>query len=372
MEKLSFLSENYFDHTGVRNYRETPLPDEPFVVDWEEYIEDIPREGPLAALQKRLMQLKFPVKEGMSQNSNYRLATRSGADTFIMPEATGVELQEPDKLEIYLYRTFAGRIPVIMVRNRNDFETLVRVFSHRNEPVPVPASMGACMIKGCNNWDRVKKYKEKWKRDNGYKETPDFLWGMEFEKMKSQRELYQDTFLILTDTEYSNVSAGMLGMDRDEWRRLSLVIRREHEATHYCTLRLLRSARNHLLDELIADYTGIVAAAGSYRANWFLCFMGLENYPAFRPGGRLVNYLNERQLSETAFENIKFYVRKAALNLEIISEKYAPAINTGEGKHNMFLTVTKMNLMELASEDCEKKLLENGLKAFCREEVRKN
>ncbi|MCG9966572.1 hypothetical protein L9W92_00680 [Pelotomaculum terephthalicicum JT] len=356
-EQLSFLKENHFNHTHVKPWREIPLTDELFVADWEEYIKDIPRLGALAVLQKKLVQLNFPVEAGMSKNSDYQLATRRGMDALSMPGATGVELEEPDHLEVYLCRTIAGRIPVIQVGNRNDFEALVRVFLYKNEPVSIPPSMGACMIKGYNNWARVKKYKEKWHSDNGYEENMDFLWELEFAKMKSQPELYRDTFIILSDMEYSNVPAGMLGIAGDEWRRLSLVIRREHEATHYCTLRFFGSARDHLLDELIADYMGIVAAVGRYIAHWFLCFMGLENYPAFRSGGRLVNYLKNKELSGAAFEALKSYIKNAAQNLETYSEKYVPGVYQGEGKYRMLLAMSKMNLIELASEGIKEKLL---------------
>ena len=356
-EQLLFLRENHFKHTQIKTWQEFPLADEPFVKAWEGYIKDISRVGLLSELPKKLIQLNFPVKEGMSKNSNYQLATRNGGDSLLMPEATGAELVEPGNIEVYLYQTIAGRIPVIQVNNRNDFETLVRVFSYKNEPVPIPASMGACMIKGYNNWDRVKKYKEKWHNENNYMENMDFLWKLEFEKMKSQKELYQDKFLILSDKEYSNVPAEMLGIAGDEWRRLSLVIRREHEAAHYCTLRFFGSALNHLLDELIADYMGIVAAAGKYTAHWFLCFMGLENYPDLRSGGRLVNYLENKELTNEAFEALKSYVKNAARNLEAFSEKYAPEVYQGEGKYKMLLAMSKMNLIELASEDMEKRLL---------------
>ncbi|MDD4238892.1 MAG: hypothetical protein PHT62_10135 [Desulfotomaculaceae bacterium] len=368
-EQLSFFLENNFDHTHVKPWREIPLADEPFVGAWEEYIRDINVKNPLAVLKNKLVQLNFPVKEGISKSTDYQMATKRGLDTVLMPGATGVELEEPGNIEVYLYQTIAGRIPVIQMRNRNDFETLVRVFFYKNEPVSIPPSMGACMIKGYNNWDRVKKYKEKWHSDNGYKESMDFLWKFEFEIMKSRPELYQDTFFVLSDKEYSNVPAGMLGIPEGEWRRLSLVIRREHEAAHYCTLRFFGSARDHLLDELIADYMGIVAAAGRYIARWFLCFMGLENYPAFRSGGRLVNYLKNKELSGEAFEALNAYVKNAAQNLETFSEKYAPGIYQGEGKYKMLLALSKMDFIELASEDMEKQLLKNGLGAFLEKEV---
>ncbi|GAB6181631.1 hypothetical protein JCM14036_29500 [Desulfotomaculum defluvii] len=366
--QLLFLLENHFKHTSNKSWEEIPLPDELFVRDWEEYISDISQQGFFASLRKRLVQLNFPIGKEMSQNTNYQLATRSGIVTS-SPEINKVELKEPDNIEVYLYQTLAGKIPVMQIRNRSDFETLVRVFAHKNEPVLIPPSMGACMIKGYNNWDRVNKYKEKWHSDNDYKENSDLLWKLEFEKMKSHKEFYRDTFLILSGNEYSNVPAVMLGLTSDEWQRLSLVIRREHEATHYCTLRFWGSARNDLLDELIADYMGLVAATGSFRAQWFLCFMGLEDYPSFRTGGRLANYIKNRELSAEAFEKLKLYINSAARNLEAFSNKYAPIIYHGEGKYQMLLAMSKMNLIELAAEDMEKKLLNKGLEAFLREEV---
>ncbi|HBC91919.1 MAG TPA: hypothetical protein DCZ10_03195 [Pelotomaculum sp.] len=114
---------------------------------------------------------------------------------------------------------------------------------------------------------------------------------------------------------------------------------------------------------------GIVAAAGSYMARWFLCFMGLENYPVFRSGGRLVNYLKNKELSGDAFEALTAYVKDAARNLETFSEKYGPGMYQGEGKYKMLLALSKMNFIELASENMEKQLLKNGLGAFLGEGV---
>ena len=45
---------------------------------------------------------------------------------------------------------------------------------------------------------------------------------------------------------------------------LSLAIRREHEATHYFTTRLFGRVRSHALDELLADFIGLLTAFGRY------------------------------------------------------------------------------------------------------------
>ena len=337
-EQLSFLKDNYFTHSKNLNWDGVPLPDEPFIQAWNEYIQDIAHKGVFEALRQRLVQLNFPVKEGMSANQDYQLATRKGLAASGMKAATGARFEEPSSLKVYLYQTYAGRIPVIETSNRNDFETLVRVFAYRNEPVDIPNSMGACMIKGYNNWDRVARYEQA------------CAGNFDFNYMKAHRELYQDAFLILTDREYSGVPAEMLGLADDNWRQLSMIIRREHEATHYFTLRVLGSAKNNLLDETIADYMGIVAATGRYKADWFLGFMGLENYPAFRPGGRLINYLKNKEISEEAFDQLKTYVKNAAENLEKIGDKCSD-VYSDKGRYEMLVRLSKTNLIELAEKD---------------------
>ena len=55
-----------------------------------------------------------------------------------------------------------------------------------------------------------------------------------------------------------------------------MVIRREHECTHYYTKRFYGSASNNLHDELIADFVGIYEAFGYYDAKLFQHFMGID------------------------------------------------------------------------------------------------
>ena len=70
-----------------------------------------------------------------------------------------------------------------------------------------------------------------------------------------------------------------------------MVIRREHEGTHYFTLRAFGIMRNNLFDELVADFAGLAGAYGRYDGALALRFFGLESYPDYRSGGRFENYL---------------------------------------------------------------------------------
>ena len=108
--------------------------------------------------------------------------------------------------------------------------------------------------------------------------------------------------------------------------------------------------QNNLLDELIADYRGIVAALGYYRADWFLQFMGLESYPDYRHSGRLQNYLGQPPLSDRAFEILQALVVAAAKNLEDFDRQYADQLKLARNQSSMLIALTYLTLEELASD----------------------
>ena len=324
-----------------------PLPDEPFVEAWRGYALEAVEKGAFNTLREKLVQLSFPVREGMSREDNYRAATLRGLPAAGMPEARGLDLERPGDLDLYLHPTPAGSIPVLVAGHKPDFVSLVQALSRRNEPEKIPRSMGACMVKGFNNWDRIRSYREKWENTNPGRCSGDH-WREEFQKIVPRKELYQDTFMILSREDYSGVPAEEMGFSREEWRSLSLLIRRDHEAAHYFTLRVFGSARNHAYDELIADCIGIVAAAGTYRPDWFLRFVGLENYPLYREGGRLENYLGTPPLSGGAFRILQTLVWRASKNIDNICHDVHAKADTPEGNAGLLLALAGQSLIDLA------------------------
>lgn len=205
------------------------------------------------------------------------------------------------------------------------------------------------MVAGFNNWDRVRQYREQWEQNPA--NCSEASWAEEFRRLIPQKELYQDRFIILSDGPYSDVSASDIGLSKPQWRRLSLAIRLEHECTHYFTCRLFGSMRNNLLDELIADYRGIVAATGHYRADWFLRFLGLESFSVTRAGGRLQNYRGQPPLSDGAFKILQALVKAAAENLERFDADHADELRTLNGQPLMLVALTYLTLEELADKE---------------------
>ncbi|MCG6136860.1 MAG: hypothetical protein MET45_19860 [Nostoc sp. LLA-1] len=351
-EELLVYNQNVFDHKILTHTIQFPLSPEAHVAAWEEYAMAARSVGTFEALKRVLVQLRFPVVEGISQTEAYRIATCRGVVVDGITQATGLVLQQPEKLRLIIHPSLAGTIPVLLTENREDFVSLVQALTKRNEPQPIPASMGACIVSGFNNWDRVRQYRQKWEAEsfaNRYQTN----WQEEFQRLIPQKELYQDKFMILSGGSYSNVSASDMELEESQWQSLSLKIRLEHECTHYFTRRLFNSMRNNILDELIADYRGIVAATGFYRADWCLRFLGLESLPDYREGGRLQNYRGQPPLSDGAFTILQALVKAAAENLQCIHAEYSENSTDSNMKPLILMCLTHLTLEELASPKAE-------------------
>ena len=346
IKELLAYNQNLFQHDSLSTSLKFPLASEAHIADWSEYAANAQDIGAFSVLKDVFVQWQFPIEAGISQTESYRSATLKSGERDRLDSGSGLVLQHPETLHLFIHQSLAGNIPVLSVKHRADFVTIVRSLTKRNEPEDIPESMGACIVSGYNNWARIRNYKQQWQQQH-----PDLdaeAWDEEFKRLISRKELYQDRFLILSQEFYSNIAPEQLGLTAAQWRDLSFKIRLEHECTHYFTYRLFKSMRNNLLDELIADYAGIVAATVSYRADWFLHFMGLEAFPAYREGGRLQNYRGQPPLSAGAFKILQRLLRAAVLNLERFDCIYAQPEKTDNLSLIVF-SLTYLTIEELAS-----------------------
>ena len=116
--------------------------------------------------------------------------------------------------------------------------------------------------------------------------------------------------------------------------------------------------RRHVFDELLADYAGIVAALGCFRADWFLRFMGLEAYPLYRDGGRLQNYLEGMAPQSMEFQEVQTHLKAAAENLERFDQQLGETYRSLSKQALVLLTICRFTLLELAAEPAPELLWE--------------
>ncbi len=351
LDELLEYNSRVFNHDKLKMPVRFPLADEKFVPFWEIYAMDAERFGVINALRKRMVELNFPIMEGISKTPAYQKAIRRGVVSPGQTNSHPIPFDGDNNIRMFLHRTPAGRIPVIVTAKRSDFVMLVQALAYRNEPKKVPASMGACMVSGYNNWDRIKRMKNDFLKSN-----PTDHWPQKFTEIIPRKDLYQDKFIIMSSGNYSAAKSEHFGLSPEEWFEKSMLLRKEHEGAHYLTKRLFGSTHNNLTDEMIADYAGIAAAAGEFKAEWFFRFFGMENYPKFRKGGRLQNYRGN--LSNKAFKIQRDLLHDAVLNLENFDRKYRgyfadPTIRTA-----FLLAMSSLTLEEMASKLSEKLLAE--------------
>jgi len=105
--------------------------------------------------------------------------------------------------------------------------------------------------------------------------------------------------------------------------------------------------RNNMLDEILADYLAIHAIKDHFDASLFLHFVGLEDYPNYRTGGRMENYKGSPLLSEDAFQVLSEIVYQAANNLEKFDIRLKNTMNPPD-IFDRLTVLTQFSLEELA------------------------
>jgi len=259
-----------------------PPGSEVFVPDWITCAVDAHRRGAVAALRDMAVELNFPIAAGLRDTPEYRrLCLDTDTATAELPRGRtdgGPAWEAPERIRLFLHDTGAGLLPVIEAPARADFLILVRALGHRNEPVPVPDSMGANFLNGYANRRRFLAVREARAAGVLHQEPPDSA-------------LWKDRLLLLSAGAYSGVPTATMEVSETEWLHRSRTIRLHHESCHVMVRRLFPTLVFGIQDELVADFAGLMEAAGTFRASEFLAFMGLEHFPSYRTGGRFENYL---------------------------------------------------------------------------------
>lgn len=285
-----------------------PLPSfspEPHIAIWQNYVLEAQERGCVPLLRQKLWQLQFPIQAGISQTAVYQKGVRGELEPTAIQEAFPLEAAQ-----LQVYESFAGPIPTILLPLRADFVRFIQALVYHNEPFELPASIGAFLITRYVNQERRALLQQKWQAEMGVAATAVRLW--------LEPEAYQDRFIVLSDGPYSHIPALALDLSVPDWHELSAKIRLNHEVVHYLAWRWGASLRHHPLDELIADYGGLLAANGRYDASWAALFMGFEGGEI--GNGRLAYY--QPQLSPAAFAVLHQLLQKAANNLQALSEQY--------------------------------------------------
>ena len=229
----------------------------------------------LGALLAAMPQLRLPQVAGISDSDLYRQAVLRGEqlDTDALEDAGPPPCwQQPQALTLWIAPHPAGAMPVLQTPSWADFELLVRALAHRGEPVALADGVHAQAISGLIHWGLIRQFGR-----------------------QSRARL-----IVLHQAPYGSVSAAHVPgrLSDGAWLEASSTLRLEHELTHLATRRLLGEMRLNLLDELVADAMGMVAALGRFDAALFGRCLGIDALDQPIANGRWRSYTGELSYEE--------------------------------------------------------------------------
>ncbi len=223
----------------------------------------------LELLQSGLPQLHLPQQSGVSTSDLYKALVLRG-ESVDQSSIAGVgpppQWHCPEALRFWIAPHPCGAMPVVQTPCWADFVQLVRALAHRGEPVALADGVHAQAVSGLIHWGLIPAFGR-----------------------QSRARL-----IVLHEAPYGSVPASDVPgrLTEAEWLQVSTSLRLEHELTHLATKRLLDEMRLNLLDELIADCMGMVAALGRFNAELFGRCLGIQSAT-----GRWTTYT--KALSET-------------------------------------------------------------------------
>ncbi|MGI6069865.1 MAG: DUF7005 family protein [Blautia sp.] len=237
-------------------------------------------KGVLQVLAKRYRGLYLPVAEGMSRSQAYKEYVLQGKGS----EGTLADFYGDTQDEIVDFYTPEGSVEVICLEKRVDFELFLQKIAYRCEPVQIRPDVGAMMISGVINWDKLDSHRREWEmqgRDG---------WAEEFRRFTADPENFKDRVLVLSVGPYSNYPPEKAGYSGASWNRISRNIRMYHECCHYVCRRRWPKNTHIVFDEVLADAVGLLGALGHYDTRLARGFLGISPDGAYE-GGRLSAYV---------------------------------------------------------------------------------
>ena len=236
----------------------------------------------IEALAGRFPQLYVAPAEGAQEA--HRLAAGRG----IVPEGANLDHFSGDSEDaLHIVDTPAGPVEALFLKNREDFETFLRIVGNKSMPVEIARTVGAITYRGLADWGAVARARDEYLANGGGD------WASEFRRLASVPGAFRAEIVVISEGPYSNVPADATPYGGEEWLRVSRAIRLNHECAHVVCRRIMPEDVLPVWDEVTADVVGLLCATRRYDARLAALFLGVTA-DGFA-GGRLSEYLDGGQ-----------------------------------------------------------------------------
>lgn len=239
----------------------------------------------LAELADRFPQLyvtPLPLNE-----AEYRRAAECG----IAPQnASLAHFMGSDEDELSVIDTPTGPVEALFLREREDFERFLSIMRDGGRLTEYDPIVRSLELRGLLDWGRVRRERA------AYLEKGGVEWDVEVERLATQTSAFKSDLVVYTDGPYSDVPAGRVSFEDDEWIEASRKIRLYHECARVVLRREEPDDIYPVWSEIVGDAVGLVATTGSYDAAAAAQLLGVTS--ECYSGGKLVRQLEGASIKD--------------------------------------------------------------------------
>ena len=261
----------------------------------------------ISELAARFPQLCIKPEKGASQSEIYRRIVRKGES--FLGDLSHFICSNEDNFTVA--ETPAGKVEVVFLKNRADFECFYRIMAAKCEPVPILRTVGAAYIGGINDWSKIHAHISEYEKNGGTDSAG------EFARFTADKSNYKTSIILLSDGFYSFLSSENTPFSEENWLKISLKIRKFHELTHFVCRSFFPTKINAVWDEILADFYGLLCASGSYDSELALKFLGI--FDGKYTSGRIERYVENSPITEELVGEI---IGLSALLEEFVPENF--------------------------------------------------
>lgn len=286
----------------------------------------------------RYNQLYLTPEKGVSGTGLYSDIVRYGKvppeiDEKIKKEGlSGFKGSEKDML--FSEDTPFGKVDVLFLQERSDFERFVQIMVYSCEPVSVASGIQSAEILGVTNWRKIEGHMNDYLSGGG----SSLSWRDELRSFTSNKQNYQDTILVIGSGGYCGLTAEEAGFDNEAWEEISVKIKIYSACSRYIVRKLFSDYRDIIWEEMLSDCAGLLYALDRYDTSLAKKFFGVSR-KGYDRRGKLINFIGD---SEYDINDLAIRVSETADKLGIRVNKLL-AENDSDYYRVLFRLMEDMN-----------------------------
>ena len=274
-------------------------------------------ESVMEKMAYRYNQLYLTPQKGISGTGLYYDIVRYGK---VPPEVHSIIKNEglsgfscSDKDKFFSETTPAGRVDIIYIHERSDFERFLQIMAYSCEPAKVSPAIESAEILGVTNWRRIENHMSEYINNGG----DTCSWRDELRRFKNDRKNYQDSLIVLWNSGYCGLTGKDVKMSEEIWEDVSLKIKIYSSCARFIYRRLFSEYKNIIWEEMLADCIGILFAFNTYDVVLAKKIFGVSS-KGYDRRGKLLNHID---VSEGDVDKIAIRLSEAIDKLGIQVKK---------------------------------------------------